>query len=514
MALMIQTTGLEDWAPGGKARVKVLVIGGPGVGKTRWASYFPQPIYADCEGGLASVADRRVPYVSVNTSQDMLDLLAYLKQEARQPTDQRQYNTIVIDTLDAFARKVKNEWLERERKSVFTGWEAWGFLNSRMSMLLTRLLNLDMNVIVNVHYKDKVTKDDETGRETHELMPQLQGETADNIFNDFDLVAWMGTYWEPVEGERLQKRGLTFKPTPDKPFLKDRLHVTPPWLEVEFAESDYTNLFDRITARLADIPQGEVVGQIESETPDTLSPANVVAPGAAGSGALPAQSPRGVPVNQLDKPTLIKRLRDAGVKTTVDGSPIKGNTTKAELVAALEAHLNAPQPATPAASTAPAGPAPAPTNPPAETAPTGGEPKEPAALPTESDAPQQALARVANAQRTQVDQTPERAAKTVTTEVGPVDPETGEVLEPATPEQTAQAIATVQKDLGGTVIEDKATPVPAKAEPAPASDPTQVCEECGKDLQDQKADFVKLAWIKYRKRLCEEHYLARKTAAR
>jgi hypothetical protein len=56
MALLIQTTGLEDYAPGGTARVKVLNIGGPGAGKTRFSSFFPAPIFADCERGLASVA--------------------------------------------------------------------------------------------------------------------------------------------------------------------------------------------------------------------------------------------------------------------------------------------------------------------------------------------------------------------------------------------------------------------------------------------------------------------------
>jgi hypothetical protein len=115
-----------------------------------------------------------VPYVSINTSQDMLDLLAYLKQECRQPADQRQYRPIVIDTLDAFQRKVKNEWMEKEKKEVFTGWEAWGFLNSKMQLLMTRLLNLDMNVIVNVHYKDKTTKDDETGKRDPHSCPSCR----------------------------------------------------------------------------------------------------------------------------------------------------------------------------------------------------------------------------------------------------------------------------------------------------------------------------------------------------
>jgi hypothetical protein len=168
--------------------------------------------------------------------------------------------------------------MEKEKKQVFTGWEAWGYLNARMQMLMTRLLNLDMHVVVNCHYKDRTTKDDETGKESHELMLQLQGELSDTAFNDFDMVGWMGTYWESVDGVRVQKRGITFQPTPDKPFLKDRLHVTPSWLEIDFAPSDYENLFQAVQAKISGIGASTVVGEIVSEEPAAPS-AFVIAPG-------------------------------------------------------------------------------------------------------------------------------------------------------------------------------------------------------------------------------------------
>jgi hypothetical protein len=335
MALLIKTTGLEQYAPGGTARVKVLLIGGPGAGKTRWSSYFPKPIYADCEGGLASVADRRVPYVSINSSTDMADLLHHLKLDGRLPEDKREYKTVVIDTLDAYQRKLKNEWMEVNKKESFTGWEAWGFLDQKMQLLLTKLLNLDVNVIIAAHYKDKVTKDDD--KETHELMLQLSGDIKDTAYNDFDLVGWMGTYWEAVGGERIEKRGITFKPTPDKPFLKDRLHVTPPWLEVTFADSDYQNLFARISAKLGELAPSETVGQIESAEPEV--PGTVATPDAVPSGALPAAAAPEVPLAQLDKPTLLKKARELGVTVLTDGSPIKGNTLKSELIAAIQAYI-------------------------------------------------------------------------------------------------------------------------------------------------------------------------------
>jgi AAA domain-containing protein len=468
--LFIQTTGIEDYAPGGKARVKILLIGGPGVGKTRMSSYYPQPIYADCEGGLASVADRKVPYVRVNTSQDMLDLLAHLKQECKVPVANRKYQTIVIDTIDAFQRKVKNEWLEKEKTDVFTGWEAWGYVNARMNMLLTRLLNLDMNVIVCVHYKDKAgTKDEGTS-----IVLQLQGETGDIVYNDFDLVAWMGTYWEAVEGERVQKRGLTFKATPDRPFLKDRLHVTPPWMEVTFADSDYTNLFDAIQSRVEDLEPGAVVGEVPSERQDVSS--FVVPPGGVGTGEIPGA---GTPVPptyvQMDKPTLTKLCRDRGITTTVDGTVIKNNTLKAELIAALEANRDAETAAAAAAPTTPARP----------------EPK-PAADPDPPPAPTQPVA---------------DPRLLVNVPEGVVNVKTGELGDPM-----EKAVELVGATLGGQVIPDTidvtATEASASVDtpPEPAAPTAVVCEVCAKDLSNEDPDFVKLSWIKFRKRLCESDF--------
>jgi hypothetical protein len=376
--------------------------------------------------------------------------------------------------LDAYQRKVKDEWMLKENKETFTGWDAWGYLNSRMQALMTRLLNLDMNVVVLVHYKDKTTKDDNTGKETHTLQLQVQGELSDTAFNDFDLVAWMGTYWEAVDGERVQKRGLTFKATPDKPFLKDRLHVTPAWLEVSFDDSDYKNLFEAIQSRVDDLPAGEVIGEVPREAPEA-SPF-VIAPGAIGSGPLPGAgvvTPLTYP--QMDKPTLSKLTRERGITTTVDGAPIKGNTLKTELVAALEAH-DATTAALVAEAAAPAGAATATVADGAQPAPAEPPVKEPAALPTEPDAPQPPAASVVDA--------------------------------------VEAAVELVSKALGGVVTGDKVTPVapaPTAPTPVPVSELAVVCEVCEKDLKDEDPDFVKLSWIKFRKKLCEEDF--RKTKA-
>lgn len=336
MSLTIRTTGLEEYAPGGKARLKMMNIGGPGAGKTRMASFWPKPIWADCEGGLASVADRNVPYATIATSDDMLDFLAFLARESAKPDAQRQYLTVVIDTLDAFQRKVKDEWLQKNPSSQsFRGFEAWGYLDSKMQMLLTRLLNLDMNVIVNVHYKEKTIKEGSgtEAAERQELMLQLSGDVKDSAFNDFDLVAWMGTFWVAGPEGREQRRGLTFNATPEKPFLKDRLHFTPKWFEVTFTDNDYAGLFSLLQARLEEIREeagqgGEVVGEIP--TASDFRPTSAVGPDSARGGALAPQDPRDVPVSQYGKPELQSFARLLGIE-------FKGNTLKSELIDAITA---------------------------------------------------------------------------------------------------------------------------------------------------------------------------------
>lgn len=478
MALKIQTTGLEQYAPGGQARLKQLVVGGPGSGKTRMASYWPRPIYADCERGLASVADRQVPFVTIKNSQDMLDFLEFLKNESLKPAQFRNYDTVVIDTLDAFHRKIKDEWIQKENKQTFTGWEAWAYLNNKHQMLMTRLLNLDMNVIINVHYKDKVVKDDETGRESREIMLQLSGESADTTFNDFDLVGWLGTYWDKdSEGQRVERRGLTFKRVPDKPFLKDRLHITPPWMEITFADEDYSNLFSALEAKFSTLEQGQEVGEVPDFNDFGAAPSpSVVTPFSSGSGALPPMDPKEVPLEQHDKPTLQVIARELGVV-------FRGNTLKSELVALIKEKqaVKAAGDAEPASEPAPEPtPDPEPTPTPVADAPAASTPVE-----------------------------------TVETSVGTttVDTATGE-LPPVEP-SADDAVAALTAGLGAEVISEEPAPeapqVPEAPAPAPvAAQAADTCEECGTDLSTQTPDYVKLAFIKYRKRLCDEHYQARK----
>jgi hypothetical protein len=472
VALQIKTTGYEDYLDE-SGNIRVLVIGGPGAGKTRSSSFWPKPFYLDCEDGRQSIADRRVPYVEIRSSKDMLDGLEYLKSLERTPKKERKYQTVVVDTLDSFQRKVKDEWLQQTGASNFKGFEAWGYLDSKMQMLLTRLLNLDYNVIVLVHYKTKTNKDAE-GNESHELVLQLQGDTQNTTFNDFALVGWLGTYWDldKETGERVEKRGLTFHKTPEKAFLKDRFHLGNKWWPITFSDTDYTQLYDALLSKLdeRDLQDAEVVGEVPDSVESTVAKtASVVGPLAGGPVEARPVGPK--PLESMTK----QELLDVAAEEKIQ---VKGNALKAELVTAIKkARDAAPASASPAGAT--------------------GVPGFPSTYPK---AP-------------------------VKTPEPPVSPETSVPDAPAEPtpepdpEPTVEAVA---EQLNATVISDE---VVAETPPTPVTPPAAAaadfmagtCDEpgCGKPLQDQTRDYVRLSFIKFRRGyLCDDHYAAARTAGR
>ncbi len=452
---------------------------------TRYASYWPRPFYIDCEAGLAAVADRKVPFVEVSGSADMLQVLKFLKQETLRPRVDRQFETVVVDTLDAFQRKVKDEWLQANPGSdSFSGYDAWGYLDAKMQMLMTRLLNLDMNVIVNVHYTDKTYSEGSgaTKVERHELQLQLQGSLKDSAFNDFDLVGWMGTYFVAGESGREQHRGLTFRAVPDKPFLKDRLYVTPEWMEVRFAPDDYSRLFDAYTSRLDDLPDSGELGEVP-DLPDERPIAGKGVVGPLAGGALPPVDPKELPIDQHDKATLLKMAR--AIPELAD--KVKANTLKGELVKLLEDHRESEAQAEKASK---------------EVKP---DVQQPPPAPTATpDRPDQHVG-APPAASTDVQSAPALETVPHPTTGEPVDTSTGEVL-------TVQQLA---ERLDAEVV---STPESADAEATPAPDTAPVaqdslvCAECGKALAGENQDYVKLSYIKFRRYLCAEDYRKAKSA--
>lgn len=491
--LKIQTTGVDDYLDG-SANIKALIIGGPGAGKTRSSSYWPRPIFLDCENGRGSLADRKMPFVEVRSSKDMLDALEYLKALERTPKAQRQFQTVVVDTGDSFQRIVKDEWVQQTKAATFSGFDAWGYLDTKMQLLFTRLLNLDYNVLVLVHHKDKTYKDgDNTVRE---FTLQLQGAISDQIFNDFGLVGFLGTYWAAGENGRVQKRGLTFQPTPDKPFLKDRFNVTPKWMEITFSDEDYNQIFRAFFERkeFEEFPEAEELGEIpDSEVLRAQAQGPISKPTEGGplSERSPVQ-PADLPLEKQTKEQLSKKAQDLGI-------PVRGNTLKSELVAAIKAKQDEATDPKPAATEVDPGatPPPVPADPPSQ-------PHHPLDSTGRRDQGVAGEEEVADAAAA----SPEESSETATS--GGQDDDEAPVL---TPEAVAERLGgeVISTDAGdASATPQSATPPPTVTKPTAPTGPS-ACADCGADLSEEwadpsKKDYIRLSFVKYRRYLCTGCY--------
>lgn len=285
MTLVIRTTGLEDYLDGGTGRIKVLIMGPPGSGKTRSASFWPKPLLADCEDGRMSVADRAIPYAEIKSTEDMKALLTLAEAEGKRPKDQRRFETLIIDTLDAYQRLVIQEYLKSQKKASMSGWQDWGHLDAEMTELIARLSGIPMNVVCNLHVKDtKVGGADDGDGGILVKSPKLKGDMKDQIAAEFDLVGFMETGWEAIDGKRALARYIQWEPSPDKPILKDRSGQLPKRTPVTFTAEDYDGLLRPLSAAQAKLTAGSVVVEVATEAP--VEPVMVAKGGPVGSGAV------------------------------------------------------------------------------------------------------------------------------------------------------------------------------------------------------------------------------------
>jgi len=311
MPLLIKTTGFEEFLdPSGGAYIKALIMGDHGVGKTPSACRWPKPILADCERGRMSVASMGVPYVAINGSADMDALLDHLRRECLKPAPQRKYQTLVIDTVDTYQRKLIQERLRSERKESLSGWADWGWLDGKMILLIERLLNLPMNVVVNMHTKDVTDEDGEESRLVQKA--RLKGDIKDSIFQDFDLIGRMEQSYVAGDGDkkgqRVRVRQVRWHSEPKYPSLRDRSNKLPRFTDIDFTENDYWRIFNAITEGLDDLPESQDLESLEVEG-DT-------------GGEVPGPNESGGPV---DKPALPRKA----TKTAAKKAPAKKAASKA-----------------------------------------------------------------------------------------------------------------------------------------------------------------------------------------
>lgn len=133
-------------------RLKMMVFGAPGSGKTFSSLMFPSPYLIDTERGAEN--DQYVELLSRNNgaifqSSDFEDVY---KEISALVYEKHDYKTLIIDPVTV----IYNKLLEDSALKVGDQFgRHYGAANKRMQSLFNLLLRLDMNIIVTAHTKNE-----------------------------------------------------------------------------------------------------------------------------------------------------------------------------------------------------------------------------------------------------------------------------------------------------------------------------------------------------------------------
>ena len=137
-------------------KLKVLIYGKSGTGKTSFACSFPRPYVFDFDNGMLSQRGRDVEYdvlKGVAAYNDFELKLNMIENDAK-------FETLVFDSITTLQEACIDMILEMTRKKVPTQYE-WMLLITKMKELFERITKIDKHIIVVAH--EMIQQDEITG---------------------------------------------------------------------------------------------------------------------------------------------------------------------------------------------------------------------------------------------------------------------------------------------------------------------------------------------------------------
>ena len=252
MPLIVKTTrGLIR--PGWK--MKVLIYGVAGAGKTTWAGSAPAPLIGACETGeghgLMPLANREARYVRLTTVEELDEFIQFA---AKDPDSQ----TVVLDSVTAMCQTfVKDKALSlprrgpesEKRKLGLPELDDYGSMGELIRSRVMRLLEIDKHVILTALRRHR---EGDPERGVPELIgPMLPGAAFEAVPGMVDHVFLLESRRKIVNGKSTFVRTLITAPRGiivAKTRVKDGLHP-----ELEWTDDASPGSFQSIYQRLSEV---------------------------------------------------------------------------------------------------------------------------------------------------------------------------------------------------------------------------------------------------------------------
>ena len=136
-----------------QARVKALVYGQAGAGKTTLATSMPSPVIISAEAGLLSIAGSGIQFVEVNTMDELQEVYEWLTSP-----EADQFESVVLDSISEIGEVV----LTHEKKINKDGRAAYGELQVKMTEIIRGFRDLPGKHVLMTAKLEKMQ--DEMGR--------------------------------------------------------------------------------------------------------------------------------------------------------------------------------------------------------------------------------------------------------------------------------------------------------------------------------------------------------------
>lgn len=185
MAIKIRSTkGLH------KNGIKVLVYGKGGIGKTKLMGTAPKPLVLSCEGGLLSLEEDDIPYIKIETVEDIYEAYDYIVGRKG-----RKYETIGLDSFSEMAEVVLADHKKNEKDAR----QAYMKMADEMYDIVRKFRDIKgKNVVFSAKRMSKADAD--TGLTMY--VPSAPGQAVpDFLPYQFDEVFYM-TFHEKDNGQK------------------------------------------------------------------------------------------------------------------------------------------------------------------------------------------------------------------------------------------------------------------------------------------------------------------------
>lgn len=209
------------------ARQSILIYSVPKLGKSTFASNFPDAVFFECEPGLNHLEVFKVPTYSWEAFLEACKLIA---------KGDHNFKTIVIDTVDN-AFKMCSDYVCSKHGIEYEGdmghGKGWALVKNEWHRVLTRLASLPYGLILISHAVDK-TIETRTGEYT-KTTPSLPDRARNVVLGLVDIILYGDSVSrKDAAGNLIVERVLRTKPHPTYE-AGDRTGRLPEMLPLDYA---------------------------------------------------------------------------------------------------------------------------------------------------------------------------------------------------------------------------------------------------------------------------------------